>query len=562
MIVYLRLALAYFCQFAIWGSWAVALGAYAGGVLNFDKVGLLFNAIPIGALIAPLFIGPIADRYFSAQKVMSVLHFIGGLALIACGALCASGMATFPVLMGLMLLSGICYMPTMGLINSVVFKHLPSAGMGPYVFVWGTIGWITVNLCIAGFCGGAKTPNFFFVGGGVSIFLALYSLTLPNTPPKGAPAPGEKSSGGLAVLSLFGNIPFAIFVFCVFLASIPACNYFFPAQGLFLSERGYDPVTLGTLNQFSEIALMLALPFCVARFGLKKVLLIGMAAWSIRYFCFAEPYFSLLLVGLLLHGFCYSFLYVAAYMYAEKVAPTHLKASAQSMMVFLLLGVGQILGGFGYDFMRDGRLGVDVKPKFAAIAVEGTQLDPLPAGIDATNKLMVPIPAWSEADDSLFQYLDLGGLVQKWLGKTHEENEGEDVARTVDLGKLLGEKSLTSAELDAIFKPLEKEDGTVQLVQLWHDGVEISKTSTCCTPNVKAFEAFVASVEYTKEDLKALAKDIAGKEDFSLSRSDWLAAQAHDWRKIWQLPALCILGCFLIFFLLGRDPKDKAEAPK
>ena len=570
VLAYPRLGLAYFCQFAIWGAWSGALGSYAVSVLNFSTTnsGSLYNAIPFGALIAPLFIGPIADRYFSAQKVMSVLHLVGGLALLACGGLCYYGLPSFlesiglfPILMGLMLLSGICYMPTMGLINSIVFKHLPNAGMAPYVFVWGTIGWIIVNLYIAGWCGGASTPYFFLVGGGVSLFLALYALTLPDTPPKGTPAPGETSTGGgLGVLSLFKSFPFFIFVVCAFVASIPACNYFFPAQVLFLSERGYpSPVALTTLNQLSEIALMVALPFCIARFGLKKVLLIGMAAWSIRYFCFAEPYFALVVMGLLLHGFCYTFLYVAAYMYAEKVAPAHLKASAQSMMVFLLLGVGQILGGYGY-----GEMGNRFPATFPAteIAVGGAQLElpegqKLPDGVSEADFFVVPIPAWSAGEDSLFQYLDLAAQVDKWLGRT-------STARSVDLGKLLGEQPLSPKSIDGMDRG--------KLVQ---DGVKISKTTRCCDTGKSSFVPFTANVQFTKDDLKRLGRAVAIKDvsilddfsstrtdDFTLTREEWLSTRAHGWRSIWQLPALCILGCFLIFFLLGRDPKDKTESPK
>ena len=548
MFVYLRLALAYFCQFAIWGGWAIALGGYVGGVLNFTgtQIGWLYAAVPLGAIIAPLFIGPIADRYFAAQKVLFVLHIIGGLALLACGLHCVmSDTPSFLLIMGLMLLSGICFMPSIGLMNSVVFKHLPSPSMAPYVFVFGTIGWIIINLFIAAFLKGSAEPYFFFAAGTVGIFLGLYSLTLPDTPPKGAPAPGEKSSGGaLGVLVLFKSFPFTIFVICAFLASIPTSNYFFPALDTFLTERGYpSPLALGTLNQISEIAFMLALPFCIAKFGLKKVLLIGMAAWIIRYFFFAEPIFALVILGLLLHGFCYTFLFVASYMYAEKVAPPHLKASAQSMMIFLLLGVGQILGGFGYGYIRDNN-----PPKHTEIAVSGTQLYPLPAGIDATNDFMVPIPAWSEDEDSLFQYLDLATQVNKLLGKKEDEKEE---TQTVDLGKLLGGQPLTLASISAI-------EG--QMVQ---DGVEVSKTSACCDPNVKAFEPFVTSVTYAKDDLRTFAKDIAGTDDFSLDRSDWFAAQAHNWTQIWRLPAFFICVWFVVFFIFGRDPKDDVpEAPK
>jgi len=541
MLVYPRLCIAYFCQFAIWGGWAIALGGYvASKGFSGPEIGWLYAAIPLGAIIAPLFIGPIADRYFAAQKVLFVLHLIGGLALLACGLHCAmSAEPSFPLLMGLMVLSGICFMPSIGLMNSVVFKHLPSASMGPYVFVFGTIGWIVINLFIAAFLGGADTPCFFFATGAVGVFLGLYSLTLPDTPPKGAPVAGEKSSGP-GLLSMFKSFPFTVFVICAFLASIPTSNYFFPALGSFLTERGYpSPLALGTLNQISEIALMLALPFCIAKFGLKKVLLIGMAAWIIRYVLFAEPIFALTILGLLLHGFCYSFLFVAAYMYAEKVAPAHLKASAQTMMVFLLLGVGQILGSLGYGYVRDAN-----PPKHTAIAIGGAKLDPLPEGIDATNDFMVPIPAWSEDADSLLQYLDLAAQVNKLLGNTGEAEAA--TTRTVDLGKLLGGQRLTPASISAI------EGRMVQ------DGVEISKTSACCDTDIVTFDPFVTSVTYAKDDLRALARDIAGKDDFSLDRSNWLAAQARDWTQIWRLPAMFIFVWFVIFFIFGRDPKEEA----
>jgi len=603
-LAYPRLCIAYLCQFAIWGAWAGALGQYAGKHLAFTggQIGWLYNAIPLGAVIAPLLIGPIADRYFSAQKVMSVLHLVGGLALLACGWLCMTGEQSFPVLMGLMLLSGACYMPTMGLINSVVFKHLPSAGMAPYVFVFGTIGWIIVNLIIAAFCGGADTPYFFLVGGGFSLFLAFYALTLPDTPPKGAPAPGEKKSGGLGVLVLFKDFPFVIFVLCAFLASIPACNYFFPAQVSFLTERGYpSPVALTTINQFSEILFMVALPFCIPRFGLKNVLLIGMAAWSLRYFCFAEPYFAMAVLGLLLHGLCYTFLYVAAYMYAEKVAPAHLKASAQSMMVFLLLGVGQVLGGLGYGYMRDSN-----QPQFAGIKTElriaeGSEW---PEGIDPTDTVVLPFPVWSESEDSMFQYLDLAAQVDKLLGRkdsktraieffeqardalnlVKEKTRNEEVLqqvdehlaavesmvksleeRKIDFGKLLQGKPLTAEAIDS----WNKEDLII-------DNVSVLKVSDCCDDDsdhigvspqfVKALQEKleaskavipVVSVQYTKDDLKRLATEIGG-ENFSLTRSDKLAALAHDWAKIFRLPAILIAVCFVVFLLLGRNPKEEA----
>ena len=357
-MIYPRLCLAYFCLFAIWGAWAGALGGY-GAELKLPgwQIGWLYSAIPLGAIIAPLFIGPIADRYFPAQIVSGVLHLIGGLCLLGCGFLCSGATVETPPnfisLAVLMILSGVCFMPTIALINSIVFKHLPNTANAPYVFVFGTAGWIVVNLAIDAFFGGAKNPTFFFVGGALGVFLAVYCMTLPHTPPKGAPAPGEKSDAlGLGALKLFKDPGFSTFVICAFLVGIPACNFYFPAMVPYLTDSGYkNALSLTTINQFSELAFMALLPLCIARIGLKNVLLLGMGAWAIRYFLFMVP--ALAIPGLLLHGLAYAFFYVAAYTYADKKAPPEMKASVQCLMVFLLLGVGQVLGGQLYGFMSD-----------------------------------------------------------------------------------------------------------------------------------------------------------------------------------------------------------------
>src|SRR5512136_2555606 len=145
--VYPRLQLAYLLQFAIWGSWCVALGGYLNGKMSGPHIGYLYMAIPWGGIIAPMFIGPIADRYFSAQKVLGLLHLIGGAALVACGVICARAeshatggalVVPFGSLMVLMLISGICFMPSIALINTVVFKHIPDSKLAPRVFIFGT----------------------------------------------------------------------------------------------------------------------------------------------------------------------------------------------------------------------------------------------------------------------------------------------------------------------------------------------------------------------------------------------------------------------------------------
>jgi nucleoside transporter len=546
VFAYPRLCVAYFLQFAIWGSWAGALGGYAGRILEMPgwQIGWLYAAIPLGAVISPLFIGPIADRYFAAQKVVSLLHFIGSLCLLACGALCVTGNQSFAVLMTLILLSGICFMPTIALVNSIVFKH-SKEGSAPYVFVFGTIGWIVINLFIAALLGGADQPYFFFAGGGAGLLLALYSLTLPDTPPKGAPASGEQNSFlsdalGLGALKLFKDFGFAFFVLCAFLASIPACNFFFPFQETYLNQHGYpSPLALTTLNQFSELFFMSLLPVAIGVIGLKWVLVLGIGAWSLRYFVFMVPTFEFAILGLLLHGFCYSFLYVAAYMYADKKAPAELKASVQSLMAFLLLGVGQVLGSQLYGYMRDLP---DNKPKIEGVAIvrnlnknEITQY---------TNELVLPqetsedfwskvkkndtlaMPQWNDITmvDSAWRYLDLGKTVTDLLNKNKvQENE-----LASDLGSLL----------DA-----NKDN-------------KISAEELAAAPELLK----IGNTEYSKSDLEKTFRKIAYKPegDFEIARKDYLAVQAYNWQGILKAPAIFIAVFFALFLLFGKDP-DKGK---
>ncbi len=508
--VYPRLQLAYLLQFAIWGSWSVALGGYLNGKMSGPNIGYLFMAIPFGAIIAPMFIGPIADRYFSAQRMLGVLHLISGAALLACGFICvqaesAAGegavVVPFGYLMVLMLVSGICYMPSIPLVNTVVFKHIPDSASAPKVFIFGTVGWILVNLVVEILTGGAATPYFFFVGGGCGILLGLYSFTLPDTPPKGAPAKGAKTDAfGLGALAMFKSRTFTIFVLCAFMVSIFGSNYFFPSVVAYLSEFGYPaPVALTTLNQFSELFFMAALAFCVSRIGLKWVLVIGMSAWAVRYFIFTLEGFHFAIIGLLFHGMAYAFLYAAAYMFGDRVAPAHLKASVQSLLAFLLLGIGQVLSGyiFGYQIDR-------CAPSLTktVVAQEGV--------------LAKSLPAWNvpEMETSAWRYLDLAKSVKYLKGDKGVFNFGEH------LGKYT------------------KADGSIDV-----DGI----------PDVWSS----GGVSYTKAELKATFDKIGGQ----VKRGDYLKAQRHNWSKFFIPPAIFVAFWVILFIIFGRQPAKVAVEP-
>ncbi len=508
--VYPRLQLAYLLQFAIWGSWSVALGGYLNGKMNGPHIGYLYMAIPLGAIIAPMFIGPIADRYFSAQRVLGLLHLIGGAALVACGVICgqaesqAAGAAVvipFGALMALMLISGICFMPSIPLINTVVFKHIPDSASAPKVFIFGTVGWIVVNLVVEVFAGGAGAPNFFFIGGGCGLLLGLYSFTLPDTPPKGAPAEGAKRDlFGFGALAMFKSPTFTIFVLCAFMVSIFGSNYFFPAVVAYLTEFGYPaPVALNTLNQFSELFFMAILAFCVSRFGLKWVLVIGMGAWAARYLVFTLPGFHFAVIGLLFHGMAYAFLYVAAYMFGDRVAPAHLKASVQSLLAFLLLGIGQVLSGylFGYQIDR------------CAPAVTKT------AAVEA-GKAGQNLPAWHvpEMETSAWRYLDLAKSVKYLRGDTNVFNLGEHLGMYT------------------------KADGSIDIDKLpdsWSTG----------------------GTTYTKGELKATFDKIGG----AVTRESYLKAQRHDWKGFYIPPAIFVIFWVFVFIVFGRQPPEASAEP-
>lgn len=510
--VFPRLQLAYLLQFAIWGSWSIALGGYMIGKMTGAQIGYLFMAVPIGAIVAPMFIGPIADRFFAAQKMLGVLHLISGAALVACGMICSQAEAgaagatvhvPFMPIMILMLVSGLCYMPSLPLINAVVFKHIPDNSKTPNVFIFGTVGWILVCLLIEVFASGASAPNFFYIGGGCGLFLGLYAFTLPDTPPKGAPKPGEKKDVlGLGALAMFKDSKFTIFVLCAFMVSIFGSNYYFPALVSYLTENGYPAaVALGTLNQFSELFFMAMLAFCVSRFGLKWVLVLGMSAWALRYLIFTQEGFQFALIGLLLHGMAYAYLYTAAYMFGDKVAPDHLKASVQSLLAFLLLGIGQVLSGFLFGYQID-----KCEPQMTQIAVEAAE--------GAASASGIAMPAWNDpaAEDSAFRYLDLAKSVKYAMGNKDVFAMGEH------LGKY------------------QNEDGTLAVDKLPEKIGDVTKAQ------------ILAGVDQVK------AK--TGKD--TVTRADWLAVQRHDWKKFFLYPAYFCLFWIVVFVIFGREP-EKVE---
>lgn len=342
----LRLSIMMFLQFFLWGAWFATLGQCLGENNLSDIIGDSYGAAPIAAIISPLFLGLIADRFFPSQIVMGVLLLIGGVMLTMAPAYAVAGDGD--ALKWLFLGHLLCYMPTLGLGNSIAFANVDDQNEFPKIRVWGTIGWIAAGLFV-GFNGWSADFKIFQLAGGCSLLLGLYSFTLPHTPP---PAKGKPANArSLLMLDAFGmlkSVPFLVFIVCSTLICIPLAYYYSFTSNL-LSQVGFDqPASTMTLGQMSEIFFMVLIPFFLVRLGVKWMILVGMAAWVARYLLFAYgapgQITWMILLGVLLHGVCYDFFFVTGFMYTDKKATADIRGQAQSMLVFFTQGIGMYFG--------------------------------------------------------------------------------------------------------------------------------------------------------------------------------------------------------------------------
>lgn len=349
------LALMMLLEYFIWGAWYVTMSTYMSEHLHSTgiQIGAAYSALAIATMISPFFVGLIADRFFAAQKIMGVLHLLGAVLLYVATTIGDNGPFYWVIL-----LYSLLYMPTIALSNSVAFSQMSDPGKQfPWIRVFGTIGWIVAGVIIGSYQL-EKTSSTFLIAAAASAALGLLSFILPNTPPKANTGESSASKAlGADAFVLFKDKPYFIFFIAAILVCIPLSFYYGFANN-FLNELNVaNAATKMTLGQFSEGLFILAIPFLFYRIGVKKMLLLGMGAWILRYIFFAYgdngQNLWMLYAGIILHGVCYDFFFVTGYMYTEKKAGAKIKNAAQGLFTFATYGLGMFIGTLFSGFIAD-----------------------------------------------------------------------------------------------------------------------------------------------------------------------------------------------------------------
>lgn len=375
--LYVRLSAMMFLQFAVWGAWSVMIAAHMQDNLKFTgfQLAMVFGTTAFGAIASPLLTGWIADRIAPAQWVTAVCHLVGAVLLFL-----AWRMTTFGGLWTLMFLYAMTYMPTIALTNGIAFQHMGDSDKFGYIRVWGTVGWLIVQLLIlplyltywqnVAAAGGAMAPGFLpdwgnallagrsgdclLIASLLALIMGFYSFTLPHTPPSTeAPEP----LAFLDAFRLFRDRNFAVLMIISFLVAIEL-PWYYNLTLLFFKEADLPGLYLGglsltdaraqawmTLAQFSELFFMFSLFWMIRRVGMKMTIFLGILAWPVRYIIFAVGEPNELVIGSqALHGAAYTFFFAAGMVAVERLAHKDIRASAQSLLILATNGFGMLIG--------------------------------------------------------------------------------------------------------------------------------------------------------------------------------------------------------------------------
>lgn len=355
-----RLITMSFLQFFVWGAWLITIGIYCGSTLNwsFSEFGAIFTTMGISALFMPTIVGFIADKWINAERLYSLLHLGNAIAIFSLPAITEPDSFFWVVLLAM-----ICYMPTLALSNSIAYQILKSQNSDiikifPTIRVWGTIGFIAA-MWVTNLTGSKATEGQFYISAAAGILLSVYSLSLPKCPPQHRrEQSGIKSNILKDALKLLSTYKMALFfLFSLLLgAALQLTNMY---GDRFLSDFEMIPeyadlfvvkysTIIMSISQISETLFILAIPFFLKRYGIKKVMLMSMFAWVLRFglLAYANPADGLwmIILSCIVYGMAFDFFNVSGSLFVETTASPKIRASAQGLFMMMTNGVGAILG--------------------------------------------------------------------------------------------------------------------------------------------------------------------------------------------------------------------------
>ena len=338
-----------FLQFFIWGSWYVTGPNYLSTIgFKAGDFGTMYSVGPIAGMIAPFFVGMIADRFFPAQRVLAFMHLLGAGFMYYATTLMAVANPSASDINMMFFAHMMTYYPTLALTNTIALKCMANPEKEfPGIRVLGTIGWIAAGLTLT-WMKADTSINMFHLTIGSGLLLGLLSFALPHTPPTASGPVGIGQILGFdAFKLLLTNRSYLIFMVSSTLICIPLAFYYMITSRIV--EMGGLPIgQTMSYGQMSEIFFMLVMPFFFAKLGVKWMLAVGMLAWVTRYGLFAvgapDEIGWMITTGILLHGICYDFFFVTGQIYTDQVAPKEIRAQAQGMLVLFTLGLGMFVG--------------------------------------------------------------------------------------------------------------------------------------------------------------------------------------------------------------------------
>ena len=355
-MIKIRLGAMMFVQYIIWGSWYVTLTNYLTSTLGFTgtQAGAVFGTTALASLVAPFFVGLVADRFFATERVMATLYALGAVLLVL-----VTQVTSFAAVYSLMLAFCLTYFPTIALTNAITMKQVANPGRDfPLIRVVGTIGWVVIN-AIVGFMQVEATTTPFLLGAAASAVMCVFSLVaLPHTPP---PARGQQVSLrtilGLDALAMMKDRSYLVFVIASFLACIPL-TFYYSFTNLFLNEAGVQNAAgKMSLGQVSEIGMMIAMPLVFRVWSVRTILLLGLGSWAVRYvlLAYGDPGAAVWMfyLAIVLHGVCFDFFFVTGQLYTDQEAPAHLRSTAQGLITVVTYGFGMLVGSFLSGYALD-----------------------------------------------------------------------------------------------------------------------------------------------------------------------------------------------------------------